>query len=330
MQLVVTQTPLRISFLGGGTDYPEYFLKHQGVVLGTAIDKYAIISSSKFFSELFDYCIRIAYQKTECVSSINEIQHAPFRECLRWCNITSNIELHYSSNLPARTGLGSSSTFTVGLLNTLYSFQGRFVPPIELAYQAIEIERNVLKEYVGCQDQVFAAVGGFNLIEFRALDNIVVNRLPLSSQRLDELSAHLMIFFTGIKRRASDVAARQITVIDNNIDYLNDLKLLAEQGARVLINQGSLLPFGDLLHRAWLIKRKLDSGVSNPDIDLLYNLGMEAGALGGKLLGAGGGGFVLFFVPPERQNSVRKRLSNYVEIKIDINSNGTQVIHTIP
>ena len=165
--MIITQTPLRISFLGGGTDYPEHFEKHGGAVLGTAVDKSAYFSISPFFSKMFDDPIQIAYRKVECVSSIDELEHAPFRECLRWAGLTKDIEINHAAELPAFTGLGSSSSFVVGLLNTIYAFRRRLVPRLDLAYEAIEIERKVLNESVGCQDQTFAAVGGFNLIQFR-------------------------------------------------------------------------------------------------------------------------------------------------------------------
>ena len=184
--MLITQTPLRISFLGGGTDYPEYFEKYGGAVLGTAVDKCAYFAISRFYSKLFDYSIRIAYRKVECVSSLNDIEHAPFRECMRWTGLHQDVEINHSAELPAGTGLGSSSSFTVGLLNTIYAYKRKLVPSLELAYEAIDIERNVLKESVGVQDQTFAAVGGFNLIEFRSMGNFVVNRVPFSPIRLEE------------------------------------------------------------------------------------------------------------------------------------------------
>ena len=325
--MIITQTPLRISFLGGGTDYPEYFLEHGGAVLGTAIDKSAFFSVSRFYSELFDYSIRIAYRQTECVKTLDEIQHAPFRECLRWCGITRDIEIDYTAELPAFTGLGSSSTFVVGLLNSLYAYQGRAVRPIDLAYQAIEIERKVLGESVGCQDQTFAAVGGFNLIEFYALDNIVVHRVPLRPERLREFEEHLLVFFTGIRRRAEELAARQVKNVQQNGDHLAALRRMTEAGYRLLVNPGSLSPFGELLHEAWLHKRELDAGISNEAVDQIYRAAREGGALGGKLLGAGGGGFILLFVPPDKQPTVRQRLSHLKEIPVKLNAPGTRILH---
>ncbi len=325
--MIITQTPLRISFLGGGTDYPEYFVPHGGAVLGTAVDKSAYFCMSRFYGRLFDYSIRIAYRQVECVRSIDELQHVPFRECLRWAGVTSDVEINHSAELPAFTGLGSSSSFVVGLLNTVYTFQDRMATPLELAYEAIQIERGVLKESVGCQDQTFAAVGGFNLIEFRKLNDFIIHPIPFTSERLREFEQHLVVFFTGIKRRAETLAARQVDRVAQNLDRLAALRRLVDDGYDVLVNQGSMARFGELLHKSWLLKRDLDSAISNDTVDEIYRAGREAGALGGKLLGAGGGGFLLLFVPPERKPSVRQRLAHLQEVDFKTNARGTHVVH---
>jgi D-glycero-alpha-D-manno-heptose-7-phosphate kinase len=325
--MIITQTPLRISFLGGGTDYPEYFLKHSGAVLGTAVDKSAVFCMSRFYSKLFDYSIRIAYRQVECVNAIDEIKHSPFRECLRWAGLTQDFEVNHAAELPAFTGLGSSSSFVVGLLNTIYAFQHRMKPNLELAYEAIDVERNMLKESVGCQDQTFAAVGGFNLIEFRGMHDFVVHRIPFTYSRLAEFEDHLLVFFTGIKRRAEDLAARQVKRVGQNKNRLGEMRALVDEGYRILVSGGSLAPFGEVLHKAWQLKRELDEAISNSTVDDIYNAGIEAGALGGKLLGAGGGGFVLFFVPPERRESVRERLGHLPEVQFRVNASGTHVVH---
>ncbi len=325
--MIITQTPVRISFLGGGTDYPEYFLEHGGAVLGTAVDKFAYLSMARFQSSLFDYAIRISYRQVECVNTIDDIQHGPFRECLRWAGVSRDVEVNYTAELPAFTGLGSSSSFVVGLLNTIYAYQGRLVPPLELAYQAIEIEREVLHESVGCQDQTFAAVGGFNVIEFRGWNNFIVNRIPLRPERMEEFEEHLMVFFTGIRRRADELAARQVKRVKQNTDHLLAMRETVDEGFRVLVNPGSLAPFGTLLHKSWLHKRELDPAISNDTVNEIYEAGMAAGALGGKLLGAGGGGFMLFFVPPERKQAVRQRLGHLTEIPFQTGAQGTYVVH---
>lgn len=325
--MIISQTPLRISFLGGGTDYPEYFLEHGGAVLGTAVNKFAYFNMSPFYSGLFDYSIRIAYRQVECVKCLDDLQHAPFRECLRWAGITRDVEINHAAELPAFTGLGSSSTFVVGLLNTIYAFQGKMVPPLELAYEAIQIERQVLKESVGCQDQTFAAVGGFNVIEFRGWDNFIVHRIPLTATRLEEFEGHLLMLFTGIKRRAEELAGRQVKKVQQNKEHLLALRGLVDEGYRILTHPGSVAAFGDLMHKAWLHKRQLDSAISNDTVDQIYQAGLEAGALGGKLLGAGGGGFMLFFVPPEKRAAVRQRLSTLIEVPVQIRAPGTYIVH---
>jgi D-glycero-alpha-D-manno-heptose-7-phosphate kinase len=325
--MIITQTPLRISFLGGGTDHPEYFEKYGGAVLGTAVDKSAFFSMSQFYSQMFDYSLRIAYRKVECVSSIDEIEHAPFRECLRWAGVTQDIEINHSAELPAFTGLGSSSSFVVGLLNTIYAFRRRLVPRLDLAYEAIELERKVLKESVGCQDQTFAAVGGFNVIEFRSLGNFVVHRVPLSNSRLEEFEDHLMVFFTGIKRKAEELSSRQVRSLGQNRHHLAEMRGLVDSGYEILAGGGPLAGFGELLHKSWLLKRQLDQAISNDAIDQMYRAGLEAGALGGKLLGAGGGGFLLFFVPPERRSAVELRLKPLQQVDFRVNAPGSQIIH---
>ena len=325
--MIITQTPLRISFLGGGTDYPEHFETHGGAVLGTAVDKSAYFNMTRFYSRMFDYNIRIAYRKVECVPNLDAIEHAPFREVLRWAGVNSDFEINHSAELPSFTGLGSSSSFVVGLLNTVYAFQRKLVPSLDLAYQAIEIERKVLGESVGCQDQTFAAVGGFNLIEFRGMNNFVVNRIPFTSERLQYFEDHLLVLFTGIKRRAEDLAKAQVKRAATNADRLLRMRKMVDQGFDILAGGKSLSRFGELLHESWMMKRELDAGISNNTIDALYDAGMEAGAIGGKLLGAGGGGFLCFFVPPEKRAAVQARLSELVQVDFRVNAPGSHVVH---
>ena len=325
--MIISRTPFRISFFGGGTDYPEYFTKHGGAVLGTAIDKCTYLAATRFYSGLFDYSIRLAYREVECVARLSDVQHAPLRECLRWTGITKDVEVDCMAELPSSVGLGTSSSFVVGVLNALYALQGRVVHPLDLAYQAIEIERDVLGEAVGCQDQTFAAMGGFNLIEFRSTRDIVVHRLPLSAARLAEFQEYLLLVYTGIRRRASQVAAQQVQKIDRNKSQLAQMRRLVDQGHAVLAGGKNLAEFGRLLHEGWVLKNSLCHSVSNDAIDQIYRRGLAAGALGGKLLGAGGGGFVLFFVPPERRAAVLAALGPLETIPIGINAAGTQILH---
>ncbi|MBX2998967.1 MAG: hypothetical protein KF893_10695 [Caldilineaceae bacterium] len=324
--MIISRAPLRVSFFGGGTDYPEYFVEHGGAVLAVAIDKFSYVTASQFYSHLFDYSIRIQYRQVESIRSVDEIQHTVFRECLRYCGLERDIELHTVADLPAFTGLGSSSSFTVSLLQALHAFKGEFVKPLDLAYEAIHVERHCIQDQVGCQDQTIAAVGGFNLIEFRREDDIVVHRLPVSPQRIVEFEQHLCLVFTGITRKASEVVAQQLQRVGDNKQTLATMRHMTEEGWEILTSRRPLAEFGELLHKAWLAKRSLDSSISNPEIDQIYRTGREAGALGGKLLGAGGGGFMLFFVPPEQRASLRASFADRVVLDVRINVPGAEVI----
>ncbi|HWR58749.1 MAG TPA: hypothetical protein VN328_07665 [Thermodesulfovibrionales bacterium] len=326
---VITKTPLRVSFLGGGTDLPEFFLKHgSGAVLGTTVNKYLFHSVIPFHSDLFDYSLRLSYSRVECVKSIDDIEHAPFRECLRYLGISKDIEIDLASELPSFAGMGSSSSFVVGLLNALLAFQGKTIPKMDLAYAAIEIERGILREAVGCQDQVFAAVGGLNVIEFSSNRNIIVNRIPMTPERAAEFESYLMLFFTGIRRKAVEVEEKKIRNMDNISNVFKLMLPLVDKGYRILTGNGQLSEFGYLLHETWHLKRQLEKDVSNSEIENLYETAILAGALGGKLLGAGGGGFMLLFVPPEKQDKVRRELTRYHEIKVEINTPGSTVIYS--
>lgn len=327
--MIISKTPLRISFLGGGTDYPDYFKTFgEGAVLGTAIDKYIYLSITNFYSKLFDYSIRIAYSQVECVNSIDEIKHGPFRECLRMHGLKNNVELNYTSELPAYTGLGSSSSFTVGLLNSIHAFKGNTINKNQLAKEAIHVERNILKESVGYQDQTFAAYGGFNIIKFRNEKEIEVKPIPISQKRKEDFENHLMLFFTGIKRKASEVVHKQLKKIDDNKENLKSMRKLVDDGYNLLVGNSDLENFGNLLHENWILKRSLDDGISNNVIDKIYEDGLKSGALGGKLLGAGGGGFLLFFAPPNSKQKIREKLDHLTEIPIKIDSEGSQILNT--
>jgi D-glycero-alpha-D-manno-heptose-7-phosphate kinase len=325
--MIIAQTPFRISFFGGGTDYPAYFEECGGAVLGTAIDKSCFISVMHFYSRLFDYSIRIAYRQVECVRSLEDIQHAPFRECLRWCGITGDVEINYTGELPSYSGLGSSSSFVVGLLNALHAFRSTNVSPMDLATQAIDLEQRVLKEAVGCQDQVFAAVGGFNVLEFHRSGEIQVHPVALPPTRLEELEKHLLILHTGIRRRAADIAEKQIRNVSQNRARLDEMRVLVDEGYRILTGNCSIASFGELLDRAWCLKSGIGPAISNDQIRSTYETGRQAGALGGKLLGAGGGGCMLFFVPPEKRESVRSSLPDLEEIPVSLNARGSHIIH---
>jgi D-glycero-alpha-D-manno-heptose-7-phosphate kinase len=324
--MIISRAPVRISFFGGGTDYPEYFLQEGGAVLATAIDKFSYVTASPFLSHLFDYSMRISYRKVEIVKEVQGIEHNVFRECLKLCNFERDIELHNCADLPAFTGLGSSSAFTVSLLHALHSFKGEFLRPHELAYEAIHVERHILKDNVGCQDQVLAAFGGFNLVEFHTEKNIVVKRVAVSPQRLAEFESHLFLVFTGITRKASDVVAHQLKRVGQNLPSLRAMRAMVYEGHDILVSDRPLREFGDLLHKAWEAKRTLDGGVSNAAIDEIYDIGRKAGAWGGKLLGAGGGGFMLFFAPPQAHAKLREVFAGRQILDVKINAPGSQII----
>ncbi|EAZ88786.1 GHMP family kinase ATP-binding protein [Crocosphaera chwakensis] len=324
--MLISRAPVRISFFGGGTDYPEYFLEHGGAVLATAIDKFSYVTASPFPSHLFDYLIRVSYRKVELVKTVEDIEHKVYRECLKFCGLDKDIELHNVADLPAFTGLGSSSAFTVSLLQALHSFKGEFVKPLDLAYEAIYVERHLVNDRVGCQDQLMSAMGGFNLVEFRTEDDIIVNRVSISPQRLAEFESHLFIVFTGIKRRAAKVVEKQLKRVNDNTETLKQMRKMVDQGWDILTSNQSLSAFGELLDKAWIAKRSLDTVISNPEIDHLYKLGQEAGAWGGKLLGAGAGGFMLFFAPPEVHPKLAKTFANHQVLSVKINAPGSQII----
>ncbi|HOM99017.1 MAG TPA: GHMP kinase [Acidobacteriota bacterium] len=326
--MIITRTPLRMSFFGGGTDFPEYFRENGGAVLGSAINKYIYHFVTQFPSDLFDYSIRLSYRRTECVKSLDEVQHAPFREILRFFDLNKDVEIALAADLPSFSGLGSSSSFTVGLVHALSAFQGRHVSREQLARLAIQLEREVLRETVGWQDQIFAAYGGFNLIEFGNNGGFNVHRVALAPERLEELERSLMLFFTGRTRSAGQIEVGKLRRLDEIRRHLRRLHELVEEAYSILTGNRSLTEFGRLLHQSWLEKRELSPEVSNAQIDEMYRRGLEAGAMGGKLLGAGGGGFLALFVPPGRQEQVRKVLEGYFQIQFQLNAPGSTVIHS--
>ena len=326
--MIICQTPLRVSFFGGGTDFPEFFEEHGGAVLATAIDKSIYHAITQFHSRLFDYSIRLAYRKVECVNKLEDLEHAPCREILRHFGVKKDIEVSLTADLPSLTGLGSSSSFTVGMINAISAYTGKFMPTAELAELAIRMERDVLEETVGFQDQITAAFGGLNVIRFSGRDRFEVSRVAISKDKLTELDASLMMFFTGITRRASDVEKAKIENMTRKEGALKRMLGHVEEAHDVLTGNTPLSKFGALLDKTWKEKRSLDASVSNATIDDMYERAMKAGALGGKLLGAGGGGFLLLFCPPERKAKVRKALSKFFEVPFSINAAGSRIIHS--
>jgi D-glycero-alpha-D-manno-heptose-7-phosphate kinase len=323
--MIISRTPFRISFFGGGTDYNGWFHSNKGAVLATTIDKYCYITC-RYLPPFFEHKSRIIYSKMEHVHrSINEINHPAVRETLRFLNVHTGIEVHHDGDLPARTGLGSSSAFTVGLLNSLYALKGEIVAKDRLAKEAIYIEQNMIKESVGCQDQTLAAYGGFNHIEFGGVNHLRVQPITVSLEKMNELQDHLMLYFTGFSRIASKIAKYQIKNIPNKAGELFRMYEMVYQAMDIL-NGKDILPFGRLLDESWQIKRSLSSKVSNSRIDHLYDKARRSGALGGKILGAGGGGFILLFVEPGKKARVRKALDKFLEVPIKFENLGSQII----
>ncbi len=323
--MIISRTPLRISFFGGGTDYPTWYRRHGGAVLATTIDKYSYITC-RYLPPFFDHRFCLMYSKTEYRRTIDEIAHPAIREVLRHLGVERGVEIHHDADIPARSGMGSSSAFTVGLLHALYALKGQMVGKRQLAMESIHLEQEVLKETVGSQDQVLAAYGGLSHVCFLPNGEISVTPVTVSQERMKELNAHLMLFYTGIKRTASTVAETYVNGLDDKRRQLRLMKDLLEEGLSTLKGGGDLSPFGELLHEVWQAKRSLSATVSNPEVDELYRAAMSAGAVGGKLTGAGGGGFLLLFVPPARQAAVRDALRKLIRVPFRFEFGGSQII----
>lgn len=325
--MIISKTPLRISFFGGGTDYPDHYEEHGGEVLSTSIDKYVYITVSRL-NPLFEHRIRVAYSRTELVRTVDEIVHPAVRHCLSHLGIDEGVEISVTSDLPARSGLGSSSAFTVGLLHALHAYRGKLVSQEDLAREAIHIEQKVICEKVGSQDQVAAALGGLRRIEFSRDHLFRADPLPVTQDRKRELENHLMVFFSGVTRYAEDVLTEQKQRTAMNYATLCEMRRQVDEGVRILCDCGrSLDDFGQLLHQAWEFKRSLSSKISSGAIDDAYAKARGAGAIGGKLLGAGGGGFLLLFAPPERHDAIRDALNPLVQIDVGLASEGSRIIY---
>jgi len=323
--MIISRTPFRISFFGGGTDYPAWYRQHGGRVLGAAINKYCYISC-RYLPPFFEHRFRVVYSKIEDRLSVDEIAHPAVRGVLKYLQIEQGVEIHHDGDLPARSGIGSSSSFAVGLLNAVYALKGRMQPRSDLARDAIHIEQDVLREAVGSQDQVFAAHGGLNHIEFLTNDEIVVTPLTLHPERINDLNAHLMLFFTGISRTASSIAQGYVEDLGAKEKQLRQMAAMVDEGLDLLRADGDIARFGRLLHDGWKAKRSLDGNISTSHVDDIYAGAMSAGALGGKLIGAGGGGFMLLFVRPADQARVRERLGKLIHVPFKFDFSGSRII----
>ena len=324
--MVITSTPLRVSFFGGGTDYPVWYREHGGAVLSTTIDKSCFITC-RWLPPFFEYHSRISYTKVENVGANKDISHPSVRGCLEYLGIREGIEIHHIADLPARAGLGTSSAFTVGLLLGLYALRNQMRDKHSLAMEAIKIEQEILREAVGAQDQVSAAYGGFNRINFGRDGSVEVKRILTQKDRLSELEGHLALFFTGFARTASEIAQEQLRLTPHRTEELQTMLSLVDEAEAIITNPGRpLSEFGRLLDESWKIKRKLTQKITNATLDDIYEAGRSAGALGGKLLGAGGGGFMMFFVPPERRPCLRERLKKLLCIPFSFSTRGAHVV----
>jgi D-glycero-alpha-D-manno-heptose-7-phosphate kinase len=324
--MIISRTPFRISLFGGGTDYPTWFREHGGSVIGTAIDKYCYISVRRL-PPFFEHKSRIVYSQVELVNAVSDIKHPAVRGILSELGIGEGLEIHHDADLPARSGLGSSSSFTVGLLHALHALDSKMISKRDLAREAIRIEQDVLKENVGSQDQLWAAYGGFNRIDFYSDGTFAVAPIILAQDRREELGRSIMLFFTGFSRFASDFAHDKIKNMNNRKSQLRAIRSMVDSAVDVLLDKNApLRELGELLHESWRIKRELADRVSNNQIDEIYEAGREAGAIGGKLLGAGGGGFMVFFVEPDKREQVRERLKNLIHVNVGFDNDGSKIV----
>ncbi len=324
--MVITKTPFRISFFGGGTDLPIWYEKHGGATLSTTIDKYCYITA-RHFPPFFGVKNRVVWSKIELIDEHDQIEHPSVRETLKHMGMEKGVEIHHHGDLPARSGLGSSSSFTVGLLHALHVLTGKPVTKMGLAKDAIHIEQNRIKESVGVQDQMAAAFGGLNKLTFAPGHELKVEPIVLSQARNQELQNHLMLVFTGMARTASEIEADKIKNIPQKERELHQMQAMVDQAIGILRSDTDIKKFGELLHETWMLKRGLTNKVTNSQVDTIYETARGAGAIGGKLLGAGSGGFMLLFVSPEQRKAVREALKDFIVVPFKFETEGSQVMY---
>lgn len=322
--MVITQTPLRMSFFGGGTDFPAFFNEYGGSVISTSFDKYCYVTV-RYMPPFFDYSTQVTYGKIERVHSVSEIEHPSVREAMKYLDV-KDIRLVYEADLPAKSGLASSSAFAVGMLNALYALKGEYASKQRLADDAIYLERTLCAESGGIQDQIACAFGGFNRINFTT-DGYIINPLPIKKERKEELCSNLMLFFTGFSRFSSEISVKQEKAIKDKTRDLLEIKSLVDDAEKILTSDCSINEFGKLLDYSWKLKRGLTSKISSDSIDSMYSAAIAGGATGGKLLGAGGGGFLLLYVEPEYRESVRKALGDLLYVPFEFESGGARILY---
>ncbi len=326
--MIITRTPFRMSFFGGGTDMEDFFREYGGAVLSTTFDKYCYVTV-RHLPRFFDYSTELSYSKTERVTAIDDIEHPLIRNAMKMLDM-HEIRLTYEADLPARSGLGTSSSFAVGMLNAFYALKGKYADKHKLASDAIYLERELCHETGGWQDQIAAAYGGFNRIDFSA-DGFEIHPVIIHPDRKRELNDNLLMFFTGRSRLSSEVLDANRADGRDNTERLKKMLSLVDEAEKILVDKNrDLDDFGRLLDETWRLKRDTGNAVTTDGIDALYEKGIEAGALGGKLLGAGGGGFLIFYVAPEHQEEVRRAMSHLMAVPFSFEDGGTQVIHYSP
>lgn len=325
--MIITQTPFRMSFFGGGTDFPDFYREHGGAVISTTFDKYCYVNV-RHLPRFFDYSTELSYARTERVKRVEDIEHPAIREAMKHLDM-HEIRLTYEADLPARSGLGTSSSFAVGMLNAFYALKGKYADKRKLADDAIFLERVLCNESGGVQDQIAASFGGMNRINFNA-EGYTVNPVIISPERKKLLNRNLMLFFTGFSRFSSDIQVAAEKNLKSKQNQLLEMLSLVDDAEKILTSKADLEEFGRLLDYTWQLKRGITDKVSTDSIDAVYSRALQAGATGGKLLGAGGGGFLLFYVDPDKQENVRKALENLLYVPFEFENGGTRVIHYTP
>ena len=323
--MITSKTPYRISFFGGGTDYPDWYLNHGGSVFSSTIDKFCYIST-KFSTNLLDTRHKIVWSHIENVQSFNDILHPVVREGLKYLNFDNNkgIEIYHSGDLPARTGIGTSSSFSVGLINALSNLNNKPLDKHHLALKAIELEQKILNETVGSQDQIAASYGGFNKIVFNTNGNIIVNSINIDHKTINLLNSNISLYYSGTRvgRNSSDIVSDMLINIDSKYGLLKELESYVDIGIN-LLTKNDFMEFGKLIHESWKIKKSLGSKITNSEIDEIYDIGIKNGAYGGKILGAGGSVFIMFIIPEEKKEKLKQKLTNCIEVSFKFENQGS-------
>jgi D-glycero-alpha-D-manno-heptose-7-phosphate kinase len=324
--MIISRTPYRVSFFGGGTDYHTWYEKHGGKILSTTISHYSYVSA-RFLPPFFKYKYRFTWNDiVETLNSKSETSHGIIRSALDFLKIESGIEISHQEDIPSKSGIGSSSTFAVGLLNSLYALTHTDSTKQNLACEAVYLEREMLKDSIGVQDQIAASYGGLNKIEIKKDGTFSVTPLTLKKERVKELESHMLLFFTGISRKSTEVASKKIDLLAEKEATLRKMSDLVDKSIDILSSPEDICSFGELLHKTWILKQSISSHISNKTVDYMYSRARNAGAIGGKLLGAGGGGFVLFFAKPEDHPKVKEALKEFLWVPFEFESNGSQII----